>query len=112
MLVVSTETISGNWYKGNSKGFLLSNCLFRVGGSAALLSNRRGDRRNAQFQLSSLVRTHYGADDEAYGAVYRREVCTTAPLGASCVAVLTRFVAIVGVDRTKPGSLVSSCSVQ
>jgi hypothetical protein len=32
-----------NWYFGNDRDKLLPNCLFRVGGAAILLSNRRRD---------------------------------------------------------------------
>lgn len=42
-LVVSTENITQNWYFGNDRDKLLPNCLFRVGGAAILLSNRRRD---------------------------------------------------------------------
>merc|ERR1719424_1973654 len=40
-LVVSTENITQNWYRGNDRSMLLSNCLFRYGAAAVLLSNRR-----------------------------------------------------------------------
>jgi 3-ketoacyl-CoA synthase len=42
-LVVSTENITQNWYFGNNKGMLIPNCIFRVGGAAMLLSNKRSD---------------------------------------------------------------------
>ncbi|KAK1277477.1 putative 3-ketoacyl-CoA synthase 20 [Acorus gramineus] len=38
-LVVSTETLSLNWYGGADRSMLLPNCLFRVGASAALISS-------------------------------------------------------------------------
>jgi 3-ketoacyl-CoA synthase len=41
VLVVSTENITQNWYFGNAKSMLIPNCLFRVGGAAMLLSNKR-----------------------------------------------------------------------
>jgi len=41
VLVVSTENITQNWYFGNQKSMLIPNCLFRVGGAAMLLSNKR-----------------------------------------------------------------------
>ena len=47
-LVVSTENITQNWYFGNNRAMLIPNCLFRVGGAAVLLSNRRSDRCNAK----------------------------------------------------------------
>ncbi len=47
-LVVSTENITQNWYFGNDRAMLIPNCLFRVGGAAVLLSNKRSDRRRAK----------------------------------------------------------------
>jgi hypothetical protein len=52
---------------------LLSNCLFRCGAAAMLLSNRRADRRRARFKLLHTVRTHLGQSDECYRAVYQEE---------------------------------------
>ena len=40
-------------------------CRFRLGGMAAVLSNRRSDGKRAKYQLQHLVRTHVG-DDQAY----------------------------------------------
>ena len=45
---------------------LVTNCLFRLGGVAALLSNRPGDARAAKYRLDHVVRTHLGADPTAY----------------------------------------------
>ncbi|KAL5204469.1 hypothetical protein ABZP36_009340 [Zizania latifolia] len=72
-LVVSMENITLNWYWGNNRSMLVSNCLFRMGGAAILLSNRGGDRRRAKYQLVHTVRTHHGADDRAFRCVYQEE---------------------------------------
>lgn len=72
-LVVSTENITQNWYWGNDRSMLLSNCLFRMGGAAILLSNRSSDRRRSKYQLIHTVRTHKGAEDKSYSCVYQRE---------------------------------------
>ncbi|CAF2310563.1 hypothetical protein BRARA_J00238 [Brassica rapa] len=72
-LVVSTENITLNWYLGNDRSMLLSNCIFRMGGAAVLLSNRSSDRRRSKYQLIHTVRTHKGADDNAFNCVYQRE---------------------------------------
>ena len=50
-LVVSTENITQNWYFGNERSMLIPNCLFRVGGAACLLSNRRRDSWRAKCVL-------------------------------------------------------------
>lgn len=72
-LVVSMENITLNWYFGNDRSMLLSNCLFRLGGAAILLSNRSSDRRRSKYQLMHTVRTHKGSDDKAYSCVFQRE---------------------------------------
>ena len=72
-VVVSTENITQNWYFGNDRAMLIPNCLFRVGGAALVLSNRRGARMRAKYELAHVVRTHVGADDASYGCVFQRE---------------------------------------
>ncbi|CAA6661387.1 unnamed protein product [Spirodela intermedia] len=72
-VVVSTENITQNWYFGNRKSMLIPNCLFRVGGAAVLLSNRRAERKRAKYRLMHVVRTHRGADDRAFRCVYQEE---------------------------------------
>ncbi|GJM86740.1 hypothetical protein PR202_ga02628 [Eleusine coracana subsp. coracana] len=70
-LVVSTETITPNYYMGRERAMLLPNCLFRMGGAAALLST---DRSKARFRLARVVRTlRGGASDAAYRCVYQEE---------------------------------------
>lgn len=68
---------------GNQKSMLITNCLFRLGGVAALLSNRPGDARSAKYRLDHVVRTHLGADDVAYKCAHRcsQRVLRTAPQG-------------------------------
>ncbi|KAL1113597.1 hypothetical protein V6Z11_D02G199300 [Gossypium hirsutum] len=72
-VVVSTEIITPNYYQGNERAMLLPNCLFRMGGAAILLSNRRSERRRAKYRLVHVVRTHKGADDKAYRCVFEEE---------------------------------------
>ena len=52
---------------------LVSNCLFRMGGAAILLSNRPSDRRRSKYQLLHTVRTHKGAEDKSYSCVFQQE---------------------------------------
>lgn len=40
-LVVCTENLTYNWYPGTNRGMLVTNTIFRVGGAALLLSNKR-----------------------------------------------------------------------
>ncbi|CAI9110686.1 OLC1v1010753C1 [Oldenlandia corymbosa var. corymbosa] len=72
-LVVSTEIITPNYYKGNERAMLLPNCLFRMGAAAILLSNKRREKSRAKYKLVHVVRTHKGADDKAYKCVYEQE---------------------------------------
>ncbi|OMO54694.1 FAE1/Type III polyketide synthase-like protein [Corchorus capsularis] len=72
-LVVSTENITNNWYSGNNRSMLVTNCLFRVGGAAILLSNRSSDRRRSKYELVHTLRTHKGADDKSYNCVFQQE---------------------------------------
>jgi 3-ketoacyl-CoA synthase len=70
-LVVSTETITPNFYVGKERAMQLSNVLFRVGGAAALLSTSRD---KARFRLAHLVRTTTaGAHEGSYGCIFQEE---------------------------------------
>nr|GMD95184.1 3-ketoacyl-CoA synthase 20-like [Ipomoea batatas] len=72
-LVVSTEIQSLSWYLGNDRSMLMSNCIFRLGGAAVLLSNRPSDRRRSKYQLMRTVRTHTGAHDNSHSCVWLKE---------------------------------------
>ncbi|KAK8511133.1 hypothetical protein V6N13_013553 [Hibiscus sabdariffa] len=72
-LVVSMENITLNWYFGNDRSMLVSNCLFRMGGATILLSNKSSERRRSKYQLIHTVRTHKGADDKCFNCVFQRE---------------------------------------
>jgi 3-ketoacyl-CoA synthase len=72
-LVVSTENITQNWYFGNDRAMLIPNCLFRVGGAAMLLSNKRTEAWRAKYELRHVVRTNLAASDEAFNCVYEGE---------------------------------------
>ncbi|KAL0308791.1 UNVERIFIED_CONTAM: 3-ketoacyl-CoA synthase 20 [Sesamum radiatum] len=65
-LVVSLESPTSNLYVGNDRSKLMSNCLFRMGGAALLLSNRSSDYQLSKYELKHTVRTHHGADNKAY----------------------------------------------
>lgn len=72
-LVVITENISHNWYFGNNKSMLVTNCLFRMGCAALILSNNSRDRRRAKLELIHSLRTHTGANEMAYRAAFQEE---------------------------------------
>ncbi|CAD6343362.1 unnamed protein product [Miscanthus lutarioriparius] len=75
-VVLSTENITLNWYFGNDRSMLLSNCIFRMGGAAALLSNKRSDTGRAKYRLLHTVRTHKGATDECFNCGGHRGAAT------------------------------------
>ncbi|GLJ43737.1 hypothetical protein SUGI_0910690 [Cryptomeria japonica] len=73
-LVLATESLTMNAnYPGNDKTFMLTNCLFRVGGNALLLSNKPAEASRAKMRLVHTVRTNVAADDESYGCVMVKE---------------------------------------
>ncbi len=48
-VVVSTENITQNFYLGTQKSMLIPHMLFRVGGAAVLLPNKRRDFWRAKY---------------------------------------------------------------
>ncbi|XP_061352560.1 3-ketoacyl-CoA synthase 11-like [Gastrolobium bilobum] len=72
-LVISMENITLNWYPGNDRSKLVSNCLFRMGGAAVLLSNKSSDRRRSKYRLVHTVRTTKASDDQCFSCVTQEE---------------------------------------
>ncbi|KAL5726300.1 very-long-chain 3-oxoacyl-CoA synthase [Ranunculus cassubicifolius] len=72
-LVLASESIAPNWYLGTNKSMMLPNILFRSGGTAILLSNNPNFKSKALFKLQYLVRTHLGANDDAFQCVAQKE---------------------------------------
>ncbi|KAE8653237.1 hypothetical protein Csa_020122 [Cucumis sativus] len=72
-IVVTSESLTANWYSGNDRSMILANCLFRSGGAAILLTNKRSLKNKALLKLKCLVRTHHGAQDESYECCYQKE---------------------------------------
>ena len=72
-LVLTSESLSPNWYSGDNRSMILSNILFRSGGCAVLLTNKRSLQNRAMLKLKCLVRTHHGARDESFGCCLQKE---------------------------------------
>ncbi|KAJ8619502.1 hypothetical protein MRB53_028031 [Persea americana] len=67
-LVISMEATTTG-YQGKKKSMLVTNCLFRMGGVAILLSNHKRDKPRARYLLQHLVCTHTGSNDTAYNCI-------------------------------------------
>lgn len=72
-LVVTSESLTPNWYIGNDKSMILSNCLFRTGGCTMILTNKPSLADKCMLKLKCLVRTHHGAKEESYGCCIQTE---------------------------------------
>ncbi|KAE8658737.1 3-ketoacyl-CoA synthase 12 [Hibiscus syriacus] len=72
-LLLTSESLSLNWYAGSDRSMILSNCLFRSGGCAILLTNNKSLKHKAMFKLKCLVRTNHGAIDESYDCCIQKE---------------------------------------
>ncbi|RYR63045.1 hypothetical protein Ahy_A04g020833 isoform C [Arachis hypogaea] len=70
-LIVSSETLNLNWYTGKVHSMLLTNCLFRMGGAAILMSSKVNDKHKAKYELQHIVRTINAQDDQAHRCVYQ-----------------------------------------
>ncbi|MEW5313460.1 MAG: hypothetical protein WDW38_005026 [Sanguina aurantia] len=111
-LVLSTENITQNWYFGNERSFLMPNCLFRAGGAAILLTNRKRELWRSKYELRHVVRTHIGSNDEAFKCIYQTED----PDGVVGVRLSKELMAVAGealkVNITTLGPLVLPISEQ
>ncbi|KAL7206725.1 hypothetical protein ACSBR2_019439 [Camellia fascicularis] len=74
-VVVTKENITQNWYFGNKKSMLTPNCLFRLGGATVLLLNKTKDHQKANYKLIHVVRTHCGANDQAFRCLLLGKIC-------------------------------------
>eukprot|EP01133_Synstelium_polycarpum_P002274 gene2274-2577_t len=72
-VVLSTENITQNWYRGNERSMLLTNTLFRMGGAAIMLTNR--SNLVCKYKLTASVRVTKASSDTAYQAVFQTEDC-------------------------------------
>lgn len=65
-LFVPAEVTTHAYYPGVHKHYMVSNCIFRMGGAAVLLSNKPRYARTAKYQLQYTVRVHTGQSDDSY----------------------------------------------
>ncbi|KAF7131996.1 hypothetical protein RHSIM_Rhsim09G0194600 [Rhododendron simsii] len=72
-VVLSTEILSTGWYPGKEKSMLALNCLFRMGSSGILLSNKKDARNKAKYKLVHSLRSQRASDDKGYYSAFREE---------------------------------------
>ncbi|KAI9109072.1 hypothetical protein K1719_020027 [Acacia pycnantha] len=72
-MVVSTENTNNGIYLGNNISMLAANCLFRMGGSASLLSNHPSDRHRSKYQIIHTLRTHWASDERSYNCIFQQD---------------------------------------
>ncbi|OIT34536.1 PREDICTED: 3-ketoacyl-CoA synthase 20-like [Nicotiana attenuata] len=72
-LVVTTDSTTGSVYEGNDRSKLLSNCIFRVGGVALLLSNKPSDQTTSKYELIRTVRSQTADNDRSYNCIFMEE---------------------------------------
>ncbi|XP_048494807.1 3-ketoacyl-CoA synthase 6-like [Beta vulgaris subsp. vulgaris] len=72
-LIVSTEIITPNCYMGSDRSMTVPACLFRLGCSSILLTNKWAEKHRAKYQLLHIVRTNNGPDNKAHKCVTQQE---------------------------------------
>jgi 3-ketoacyl-CoA synthase len=78
-LFVSSEIVTSAFYPGQRQEALLTNALFRMGGSAAVLTNNPAWRRRSKYQLKHVLRVHTGASDRAFRCAAAEHLTHVAP---------------------------------
>ena len=64
VLIFNHENITHNWYSGNERSMLITNCLFRASGAAVLMTNAR---KRAGYELTHVERTMTAAGEREGG---------------------------------------------
>ncbi|KAM3355880.1 3-ketoacyl-CoA synthase 8-like [Capsicum galapagoense] len=72
-LLVSTDSLTENVYKGNDRSKLLSNCIFRVAGVAFLLSNKPSDQNTSKYEFIRTIRSQTSNNDRSYNYIFMEE---------------------------------------
>lgn len=69
-LVVTTETTTPARYEGQDRHRIVTNVIFRMGAAAILFSNKKSWGPRVKYELLHASRTHIGASDGAYRAIF------------------------------------------
>ncbi|WIA41915.1 hypothetical protein OEZ86_009230 [Tetradesmus obliquus] len=68
-LFVSSEIVTSAFYPGQRKEALVTNALFRMGGTASILTNNPRWANRSKYRLEHCLRVHTGASDRAFNAL-------------------------------------------
>ena len=66
VIIFNHENITHNWYQGNNRSMLVTNCLFRASGAATMMTNSRA---RAAYELTHVERTITSASDDAFNVM-------------------------------------------
>eukprot|EP00771_Trimastix_marina_P000805 gnl/Trimastix_PCT/1834.p1 GENE.gnl/Trimastix_PCT/1834~~gnl/Trimastix_PCT/1834.p1 ORF type:complete len:530 (-),score=51.28 gnl/Trimastix_PCT/1834:51-1640(-) len=72
-VVVLAENTTTPFYTGDVDEMLVSNLIYRQGCAAILLTNKDCEKHRARYRLEHIARTHLGASDKAYYAMYQTD---------------------------------------
>ncbi|KAJ8448659.1 hypothetical protein Cgig2_010546 [Carnegiea gigantea] len=73
VIILSTEILTTGLYSGKERPKLVLNCLFRMGGAAILLTNRKQARKESKYTLVRVMRDQRCFNDKAYTSAIREE---------------------------------------
>ncbi|KAJ9539706.1 hypothetical protein OSB04_026212 [Centaurea solstitialis] len=73
VVILSTEILSKDWYAGKDRLMMVLNCLFRSGGAALLITNKRSFKKTSKYRLLYALRAQGAFDDKGYSSVIREE---------------------------------------
>jgi len=65
-LFASSETVTAAFYPGERREALATNALFRMGGSASILTNNPKWKNRSKYVLQHCLRVHTGQEDRAF----------------------------------------------
>ncbi|KAF3621327.1 putative alpha-L-fucosidase 1-like [Capsicum annuum] len=72
-VVLSTEILPTGWYPGKEPSMLVINCLFRMGATGILISNKKEAKNTAKYELLNTLRTQRAFNDKGYFSAYLEE---------------------------------------
>ena len=73
VVILSTEILTTGWYAGKERPMLVINGLFRMGGAAILLTNRKQAQKGSKYKLAWAVREQRCFNHKAYNSAIREE---------------------------------------